>query len=401
MLSPTMSAWLRLPVSEVLVDAYVKAVVVLALTALMAFLLRNKSSAVRHRLWCLGICGIVVLPVISLTLPQWRLPLLPATEAVAVARPTMQEHHQPNTHLPINAPRGEQRPVPGPRALVRNELAESDSMSALANGSVTGHLVPEPPSDHTTQLREEALSARQSPSSARGWFIGVWLVGLTIVLIPFAFGLAANLWTLWRSKQIHASKWTRLVDEMAAKIRLARPVTLLETHESVLPMTWGVVHPIVLLPSESHDWSDERRRFVLLHELAHVKRIDVLFQSIARLACAFYWFNPLAWYALWRLRVERELACDDCVVASGERPTNRLREPASEDRPRVPARSFLGRCCHGTIDEAGATNRRVARPVPLTLARRKATHANALGGRLRSGAWPVRYRIGRTSCHLG
>ncbi|MDP6721920.1 MAG: M56 family metallopeptidase, partial [Pirellulaceae bacterium] len=336
------SDWLRLPASEVLVDACVKAGVLLALTSMTAFLLRHKSAAVRHRLWCLGICGVVILPVLSLMLPQWRLPLLPATEAVAVARPTVQEDHQPNAHLSINEPRGEQRPVTGPRVLERNELAESDSMSAFANGSLTGHLVPDPPSDLTTQLSEEALPTRQKPSSAQGWFIGAWLVGLIIVLIPFAFGLAANLWMLRRSKHIRASKWTRLADQLAAKLLLTRRVTLLEARESVVPMTWGVVRPIVLLPSESNDWSDERRRFVLLHEFAHVKRLDVLFQSIARLACALYWFNPLAWYALWRLRVERELACDDCVVASGERPTDYASQLLQIARAYRPARFSVG-----------------------------------------------------------
>ena len=72
-----------------------------------------------------------------------------------------------------------------------------------------------------------------------------------------------------------------MVGELAAKLGLSRRVTLLEIRDSVVPMTWGVVRPVVLLPSESREWSHERRRFVLLHELAHVKRLDVLFQSIA------------------------------------------------------------------------------------------------------------------------
>ena len=58
---------------------------------------------------------------------------------------------------------------------------------------------------------------------------------------------------------------------------------------------------------------------MLLHELAHVKRLDFPCQMLARLVCTVNWFNPLVWYGLCRFRIEREIACDDCVVNAGER----------------------------------------------------------------------------------
>ena len=58
---------------------------------------------------------------------------------------------------------------------------------------------------------------------------------------------------------------------------------------------------------------------IAVHELAHIKRRDATAQLLTQVACALHWFNPLVWFAAWRLDVERERACDDLVLASGVR----------------------------------------------------------------------------------
>ena len=85
-------------------------------------------------------------------------------------------------------------------------------------------------------------------------------------------------------------------------------------------MTFGIRRPSILIPAIAETWTGDRRRAVILHELAHIARRDCLTQTLAFVACALYWFHPAVWWVARRLRIERELACDDRVIAAGTQP---------------------------------------------------------------------------------
>ena len=89
-----------------------------------------------------------------------------------------------------------------------------------------------------------------------------------------------------------------------------------------MPLTWGFLRPRILLPAGAMEWSPDRRRTVLSHELAHIARHDWLAQIFAELTRAIYWFHPLMWFAAARLRSESERACDDSVLNSGVDPSH-------------------------------------------------------------------------------
>ena len=147
----------------------------------------------------------------------------------------------------------------------------------------------------------------------------IWLAGFLISIGRLMLGIA-TVWRLSRkASEITDPTWTALVFDISRQLGLQRRVALLKSARIAMPQTWGALRPAVLLPAEADNWTIERRRVVLMHELAHVKRKDWLTQVMAQTACAYYWFNPLVWMAARRLRMERELACDDQVLEKGTR----------------------------------------------------------------------------------
>jgi beta-lactamase regulating signal transducer with metallopeptidase domain len=76
------------------------------------------------------------------------------------------------------------------------------------------------------------------------------------------------------------------------------------------PFAFGIFHPIVVFPADSTEWSNERARVVLRHELVHVKQKDYAIKLFARSTCSLFWFVPFVWIAYANLCAEQEQACD-------------------------------------------------------------------------------------------
>ncbi|MBN1346626.1 MAG: hypothetical protein JXQ73_28305 [Phycisphaerae bacterium] len=350
----------------VLADATVKGVAVLIVAALAVVALRRGSAAARHLVWTSAVVGLLLLPVLSLGLPSWRvLPgwvtLEPTGIDETVGEPP-QERVERKPGVEFDAPKTAAIPID---ALLAGMTASCDEAAALGEmeGLQTDTIRRDAPWGSETRLplpmllpadpcflaclglesaltlaaqpgafdsfaedragRSIAVSAAQSSdehSSERPWWIWVfpvWLGGCMAVLLRLGLG-RMSLWRLQRTSQsITGGAWADLLDRASAEVGLEDRVRLLMSPRRAMPMTWGVLRAKLLLPAEAEGWSADRRRAVLLHELAHVKRWDCLTQLLGQLACAAYWFNPLVWMAARRMISESEHACDDLVLRKG------------------------------------------------------------------------------------
>jgi beta-lactamase regulating signal transducer with metallopeptidase domain/DUF4097 and DUF4098 domain-containing protein YvlB len=170
-----------------------------------------------------------------------------------------------------------------------------------------------------------ALVGATSPTSApiRAWPSSVplmpmiWAVGLVVVIGRVIAGHLSLARIVALGRPITDADWQRSLFHAAVEVGAARPVRIFASDTVKSPITSGVLRPVVVLPAEASQWDEERRRVVLVHELAHVARGDYASQLLATLATALFWFHPLVWLAAARLRAEAEFAADDIVLTSG------------------------------------------------------------------------------------
>ncbi|MGA2256855.1 MAG: M56 family metallopeptidase, partial [Thermoguttaceae bacterium] len=148
----------------------------------------------------------------------------------------------------------------------------------------------------------------------------VWAVGTGLYLLAMARWLWLERRLAKTVRLLDDPCWQTLVEEMKLQFGIHWAVAVGVSHESEVPLTIGWRRPKILLPVDYRCWTAIKCRAVLAHELSHVARHDVFWQVVARLACAVYWFHPPVWLAERRMRVERELACDDAVLRSGNQP---------------------------------------------------------------------------------
>ena len=282
-----------------LLETALKGAVLLILAVAIVWLLRGKSAALRHFVWTLTLAALLLLPIVSRALPAWR--ILPAW-------PTDPANVNPGTTFAGSIP-GHARSADDPRR------------KALGAGPI-GSPVVSSAADARSAI--PCIRRGSAPWSRTLWFscaLAVWAAGFLLILSRISLSVLQLRTIEHRCHPVTRGSWQKLFRDLAGELKLNRPVRLLSTSDSVMPMTWGGLwpgHPArVLLPRNSDRWSADQRRAVLVHELAHIKRRDCLTQLIASFICAVYWFNPLVWFALWRMKCEREQACDDLVLASG------------------------------------------------------------------------------------
>jgi hypothetical protein len=196
---------------------------IILLVALIALgILRRQSAALRHWVLAVAIACACASPLLSSALPPWL--------TVRLRNPQVE-------------PRGADAP----------SIAGRAANDATATHEATVHTELPPP----LARRGSLLTAR---TAWRIWLLGS-VAGFAILLV----GLMRLRWLASHAREIAGGRWHALAGELRRSYGIARPVRLLESHQSSLLVTWGWRRPTVLLPVAARRWSDDRVRAVLAH----------------------------------------------------------------------------------------------------------------------------------------
>ena len=272
-----------------MLELTLRSTIILVVAWLLTRLMPRATASTRHLVWHGALIATVLAPLVSfVNMP--KLPIVPTPAAIQVSI------EQVRAALENDGP-------------VRADQTQPRRSASAALNSQTARVV----------TRLGALGTFGTAAFAL-WFAAGWLSSARLT----------------RRAKAAPVGWQLEVNALCDRLRIYREVRVALLDEHVSPIATGLLRPAVLLPRAACGWTDERRRAVLLHELAHIKRRDCGVQLLAQIACAIYWFNPLVWMAARQLRRERERACDDHVLRCGARPSSyasHLLDIATDLRP--------------------------------------------------------------------
>ncbi|HWZ58403.1 MAG TPA: M56 family metallopeptidase [Gemmatimonadaceae bacterium] len=309
-----------------MLDLTVRGTLLLAVAFLVVAALRRAPAAARHLVWATALAGLLILPALPAVVPSWTV-AVPAVAVPGLAGMAFPE--APDVARVANAPVGDgvvsrtrdmgavHTRTYHRRSTSRRQVAE---LTPVIGGGASEAAGQRSEAVGATVLRASPGGSRQGAIAAWVWWV-LWGLGAAAVMARLAFGLWRLRAALRMSRPIDDPAWTRLVQAAARRFGVHRPIVLYRGSAGVVPITSGILRPVIILPADADAWDEERRQLVLTHEIAHVRRLDVLTHIVGQLAVAVFWFHPLAWIAAARMRLERERACDDLVLAAGARPS--------------------------------------------------------------------------------
>ncbi len=160
-----------------------------------------------------------------------------------------------------------------------------------------------------------APTGEPEPVNWRGWLMASWLIGAGGVSLFVVVSFALTMRRIRRASLPVKAESLAHIAETAQVVGLRRVPRVLQSSAVASPAVCGLWRPTLLLNERfPQDLSAEEAEMVLRHELTHIRRGDLALNALLCALLALHWWNPLLWLAFFRVRVDREAACDAQVL---------------------------------------------------------------------------------------
>ena len=254
---------------------------------IFSLLVSKASAGFRYWLWCIALLRLC-LPLGWLAPPQMGIAVPDPPEVRLIVFPLLTP--EPSLTLPV----GDTVPT-----TARPQL--ENRAPALTSPAVTSKV---PPGGYRL--------------SAAGYVFCGWLVASALAVGMVLWRGAALHWKLRRACPVQRADLLELVEKCRRRSGMKRSLKLCWLDgASVIngPFVFGLLRPQIVLPRRmAEHWELAALEPILLHEMAHLRRYDLVINCIQLIVQILYFFHPLVWYVNWKISQERELACDDLAL---------------------------------------------------------------------------------------
>ena len=258
--------------------------------------------ALVHFLWQGAVLALVLGVALALTRnataqARYTLSLVVLSAMVAVPIATGISLYDP----PASASSAATAPV-GPVVVDAASPARSASPSDVHGGIVA-----------TGISTQSAIRERLTPVVP--WLVLAWVIGVLVLSVRLTHGWISARRLRTQGTRSTAESLQAMLSRLAERMRVSRPVQILESMMVEVPAVLGWLRPVILVPASALTGLTPQQLEVLLaHELAHVRRYDYVVNVIQSVIETLLFYHPAVWWVSRRVREERENCCDDLVV---------------------------------------------------------------------------------------
>jgi beta-lactamase regulating signal transducer with metallopeptidase domain len=301
--------------------------ILIGVVAIIDRLIRKRAwPQLRYALWLLVLVKLVLPPTLtsplSLTsqIPAW------AQEAVAAATST--------PFPPADTQATKSSPGAAGVSSVTGGATVAGAVTADTAKAQGGSLAE--PTGADVSMRNGATETLSGPpttlaaAAALSWAVyalGIWLTGVAALAAGLHIRLRQMATEHAETRPQEVPAWfDGLLAETARELGLRRVPQVVFSGKVCCPAVFGVFRPVLLFPADQVPMTQREARHILLHELAHIRRGDLLVHGGYMILVTLYWFNPLLWLVRRHIQNLRELCCDATVATHLREETAAYRE---------------------------------------------------------------------------